>query len=142
MRTQKPEEVPHLPTVKGLLHATRCPHLVVGHDEKHARVPCIISGNHQTEQRWSERIIRRKDSRRIEIRDQDRSQVIVVITAEAEADLERIAAYVAEQSPQSALKLAANSATDASPWWIPLAATLWCRATSNSAFADGRLAIS
>ncbi|HEY0469148.1 MAG TPA: type II toxin-antitoxin system RelE/ParE family toxin [Polyangiaceae bacterium] len=31
--------------------------------------------------------------------------MIVVITAEAEADLEQIAVYVAEQSPQSALKL-------------------------------------
>jgi toxin ParE1/3/4 len=31
--------------------------------------------------------------------------VIVVITAEAEADLEQIAAYVAEQSPRSALTL-------------------------------------
>jgi plasmid stabilization system protein ParE len=31
--------------------------------------------------------------------------VIVVITAEAEADLEQIATYVAEQSPGSALKL-------------------------------------
>jgi plasmid stabilization system protein ParE len=31
--------------------------------------------------------------------------VIVIITAEAEADLEQIATYVAEQSPRSALKL-------------------------------------
>jgi toxin ParE1/3/4 len=31
--------------------------------------------------------------------------VIVVVTAEAETDLEQIAAYVAERSPQSALKL-------------------------------------
>jgi toxin ParE1/3/4 len=31
--------------------------------------------------------------------------VIVVITAEAETDLEQIAAYVAERSPQGALKL-------------------------------------
>lgn len=31
--------------------------------------------------------------------------MIVVITAEAEADLEQIAAYVAEQSPRSALTL-------------------------------------
>jgi toxin ParE1/3/4 len=31
--------------------------------------------------------------------------VIVLVTAEAEADLEQIATYVAEQSPQSALKL-------------------------------------
>ncbi|RTE93077.1 type II toxin-antitoxin system RelE/ParE family toxin [Bradyrhizobium sp. LVM 105] len=31
--------------------------------------------------------------------------MIVVITAEAEADIEEIASYVAEQSPQSALKL-------------------------------------
>ena len=31
--------------------------------------------------------------------------MIVVITFEAEADLEQIAAYVAEQSPRSALKL-------------------------------------
>jgi len=31
--------------------------------------------------------------------------VIVVITAEAEADLDQIAAYVAERSPQGALKL-------------------------------------
>ena len=31
--------------------------------------------------------------------------MIVVITAEAEADLEQIAAYVAEQSPQNALNL-------------------------------------
>jgi toxin ParE1/3/4 len=31
--------------------------------------------------------------------------VIVVITAEAETDLEQIAAYVAERSPQAALKL-------------------------------------
>jgi toxin ParE1/3/4 len=31
--------------------------------------------------------------------------VIVVITAEAEADLEQIAAYVAEQNPRSALTL-------------------------------------
>jgi toxin ParE1/3/4 len=31
--------------------------------------------------------------------------VIVTITAEAEADLEQIATYVAEQSPSSALKL-------------------------------------
>jgi toxin ParE1/3/4 len=31
--------------------------------------------------------------------------VIVLVTAEAETDLEQIAAYVAEHSPQSALKL-------------------------------------
>jgi toxin ParE1/3/4 len=31
--------------------------------------------------------------------------VIVFITSEAEADLEQIAAYIAEQSPRSALKL-------------------------------------
>jgi toxin ParE1/3/4 len=31
--------------------------------------------------------------------------VIVVVTAEAETDLEQIAAYVAERNPQSALKL-------------------------------------
>jgi plasmid stabilization system protein ParE len=31
--------------------------------------------------------------------------VIVTITAEAEADLEQIATYVAEQSPRSALEL-------------------------------------
>ncbi len=31
--------------------------------------------------------------------------MIVVVTAEAEADLEQIAAYVAEQSPRSALTL-------------------------------------
>jgi toxin ParE1/3/4 len=31
--------------------------------------------------------------------------MIIVVTAEAEADLEQIAAYVAEQSPQSALTL-------------------------------------
>jgi plasmid stabilization system protein ParE len=31
--------------------------------------------------------------------------VIVVISAEAEADLDQIAAYVAERSPQSALRL-------------------------------------
>lgn len=31
--------------------------------------------------------------------------MIVTITAEAESDLERIATYVAQQSPQSALKL-------------------------------------
>lgn len=31
--------------------------------------------------------------------------MIVVITAEAEADLEQIATYVSEQSPESALKL-------------------------------------
>lgn len=31
--------------------------------------------------------------------------MIVVITSEAEADLEHIAAYIAEQSPRSALKL-------------------------------------
>ena len=31
--------------------------------------------------------------------------MIVVITAEAEADLEEVATYVAEQSPQSALNL-------------------------------------
>jgi plasmid stabilization system protein ParE len=40
-----------------------------------------------------------------EIGGQDGSQVMLVVAAEAEADLEHIAAYVAEQSPRSALTL-------------------------------------
>jgi len=64
--------------------------------------------------------------------------VIVVVTAEAEADLEEIASYVAEQSPQSALKLIrglrgkCESLADA-PRGYP-----WSRATKTKAFAGDR----
>ena len=62
--------------------------------------------------------------------------MIVVVTAEAEADIEQIAAYVAEQSPQSSLTLVRSYGRDAHHCWTHRAAIRWCRATSISAF-DG-----
>ena len=64
--------------------------------------------------------------------------MIVVITAEAEADLEEIASYVAGQSPRSALTLIralrekCESLADA-PRGYP-----WSRATSTTVFDGDR----
>ena len=65
--------------------------------------------------------------------------MIVVITAEAEADLKQIAAYVAGQSPRSALTLVRELRDRCESL---LDAPRWFRATSIWAFADARSAAS
>lgn len=65
--------------------------------------------------------------------------MIVVISAEAEADLEQIATYVAEQSPASALKLIRELRARCEPLLDgPRAGARWCHATNIWAFAGVR----
>lgn len=59
--------------------------------------------------------------------------MIVVITAEAEADLEEIAAYIAEQSPD--ISLSASYDRDVSHCWMRRVATPWSHGMSISEFA-------
>jgi len=66
--------------------------------------------------------------------------VIVVVTAEAEADLEQIAEYVAEQSPRSALTLVRELRERCESLLDARVVIRWCRATSISAFDDASLA--
>src|SRR6185437_6647168 len=67
------------------------------------RVDCTRTG--RCRRRPGEASVRGVRPSGSKIHRQDGPRVIVVITSEAEADLEEIAAYVAEQSLRSALKL-------------------------------------
>ena len=62
--------------------------------------------------------------------------MIVVVTAEAEAYLEQIAAYVAEQSPPSERNLVCELRHEtASHCWMHRAVFRWFLATSTRVFA-------
>jgi len=67
--------------------------------------------------------------------------VIVVVTAEAESDLEQIATHIAEQSIEIALNFVQELRENASLWRMRRAAIRWCRATNISVFAGVRSAI-
>jgi hypothetical protein len=67
VRAQEPEQVPHLPSVEGLLDAGGPLHLVVGHHEQHAGVAHVVRGEHEAEQRESQWILRREHLRRVEL---------------------------------------------------------------------------
>jgi plasmid stabilization system protein ParE len=67
--------------------------------------------------------------------------VIVVVTAEAESDLDQIAAYIAEQSIEIALNLVQELRENVSLWRMRRAVIRWCRASNISVSADVRSAI-
>lgn len=67
--------------------------------------------------------------------------MIVVVTAEAEADLVQIATYIAEQSVEIALNFVQELRENVSLWRMRPAVIRWCRGTNISAFAGACSAI-
>jgi plasmid stabilization system protein ParE len=67
--------------------------------------------------------------------------MIVVVTAEAESDLEQIATYIADQSVGMALRFVQELRENVILWRMRRAAIPWCRATNISASADVHSAI-
>jgi plasmid stabilization system protein ParE len=66
--------------------------------------------------------------------------VIVVVTAEAESDLERITTYIAEQSPKIALNFVRELREKCESWLMRRAAIHWCHVT-NTLVSVGDLSV-